>query len=542
MTTQLFMFQIGPVQSFIEQARRTQDLYVGSRILSELAASGVRAAHSLPGFSAVFPVFDGDLLPRSVPHKFVFLADEDPASVARHIRQAVDERWLEGFAGPVANFIRKSVGGGEWEDVFWRQARTWLEFTWVSVPYDYEAHSDSFRATGRAMAQRKFSRGIAQVDEPGIKCTLTGSQQALPLDWKALSRRLGEVVVRPNEQLGAIASIKRFAQAAGGFHEDLTRFPSASAIAANDPNQNDEDSEDRGREVDGYFAILHMDGDQMGASLGKLQSLEQHKHFSRVLADFADNHAERIIADVCRRENGRDGAGVLVYAGGDDVLALLPLSRALRCAQELRKAFEAISAEALPKGKLTMSAGLAIVPQKLPFDIGLEMARAAEETAKDHFRIIDPGTGSKGAVYVVESHGSGRREAGGCWDDIDFVESYMAWFSLQPGERLSGKYGYDLLELMQTLGPASPNKIYTEIAAVLASEARRLIRRRTGERVSTTEARKLDMLADETIAFAQSVSTQQRADASLVPQNGWERAANWVILARFLASDGKREN
>jgi len=32
----LFLFTISPVQSFIAQARKTQDLYAGSRILSEL--------------------------------------------------------------------------------------------------------------------------------------------------------------------------------------------------------------------------------------------------------------------------------------------------------------------------------------------------------------------------------------------------------------------------------------------------------------------------------------------------------------------------
>ena len=39
----LFLFNIGPVQSFISQARKTQDLYAGSRILGELifAASEV---------------------------------------------------------------------------------------------------------------------------------------------------------------------------------------------------------------------------------------------------------------------------------------------------------------------------------------------------------------------------------------------------------------------------------------------------------------------------------------------------------------------
>ncbi|MFQ3646977.1 MAG: type III-B CRISPR-associated protein Cas10/Cmr2, partial [Anaerolinea sp.] len=44
--THLYLFQIGPVQAFIAQARRTQDLLVGSRILSDLASAGIKAAMS----------------------------------------------------------------------------------------------------------------------------------------------------------------------------------------------------------------------------------------------------------------------------------------------------------------------------------------------------------------------------------------------------------------------------------------------------------------------------------------------------------------
>lgn len=541
MTSHLFVFQIGPVQSFIAQARRTQDLYVGSRILSDLAAAGLWAAKDTANFQPIFPYLDESYLPRSVPHKFAFISSSPPEEIAQQVRQAVDERWIEGFANRVGEYLYTALnmGEGEWNDVYQRQVRSWLEFTWIAVPYDADRHGDSFTKAVRAMAQRKLARPFAQVEEPGTKCTLSGSQQALPLNWKALARRLGEVIVRPNEQLGAIATIKRFVQDAGCFTEDLTRFPSAAAVSANDPDRDEEDSEDRGREVEGYFAILHMDGDQMGTALSNIETLEQHQRFSRVLADFADNYASQIIAAQCRRDDGHEGAGVLVYAGGDDVLALLPLSRALQCADALRKEFEAISARSLPKGKLTMSAGMAIVPQKLPFDIGLEMARGAEDTAKDHYRIIDAHGNSKGAVYVVESHGSGRREAGGCWDDIGFVQDFLHQFA---SGRLSGKYGYDLLELHNTLGAIAHDRISSVgLSQMKQAEAERIIRRRASDKLSAAEK---DTLKDSAILladFARAIDSRSGTD----PKNGnagWERAANWVILARFLASDGKRGN
>ena len=41
--TQFFLFQVGPVQEFIAQARSTRDLWSGSYLLSWLMAAGARA-------------------------------------------------------------------------------------------------------------------------------------------------------------------------------------------------------------------------------------------------------------------------------------------------------------------------------------------------------------------------------------------------------------------------------------------------------------------------------------------------------------------
>ncbi len=87
MTTHLFLFTIGPVQAFIAQARRTQDLYIGSRMLSALAAAGVRAATNSAGFQAIFPApQQGDQFSEAdlegTPHRFAFLSDEAPQVLA----------------------------------------------------------------------------------------------------------------------------------------------------------------------------------------------------------------------------------------------------------------------------------------------------------------------------------------------------------------------------------------------------------------------------------------------------------------------------
>jgi CRISPR-associated protein Cmr2 len=52
MTSAVLVFSLGPVQSFIAEARRAADLFVGSTILSELAKA---AAQTIGTTKLVYP-------------------------------------------------------------------------------------------------------------------------------------------------------------------------------------------------------------------------------------------------------------------------------------------------------------------------------------------------------------------------------------------------------------------------------------------------------------------------------------------------------
>src|SRR5690606_23681928 len=82
-----------------------------------------------------------------------------------------------------------------------------------------------------------------------------------------------------------------------------------------------------------YVACLVADGDRMGKAIDRLGSAAEHRAFSEALAGFA-SQARKVIE--------RDHRGALIYAGGDDVLAFLPLPEALSCAEELRRGFTAV--------------------------------------------------------------------------------------------------------------------------------------------------------------------------------------------------------
>lgn len=75
--------------------------------------------------------------------------------------------------------------------------------------------------------------------------------------------------------------------------------------------------------VSPFYAILLMDGDSLGSHMS---NSELHYSITQGLADFTDG-----VPAIVKRHNG-----FLIYAGGDDVLAILPLEDAIPCAAALR--------------------------------------------------------------------------------------------------------------------------------------------------------------------------------------------------------------
>lgn len=126
-----------------------------------------------------------------------------------------------------------------------------------------------------------------------------------------------------------------------------------------------------------YVACLVADGDQMGAALSSLNSAEAHRSFSAALAAFADR-AREVVEQRHR--------GALVYAGGDDVLAFLPLPEALACADALRTAFVSVmqgaAGDAQPDKRPTLSVGLGVGHVLESMGDLLALGRRAEREAK----------------------------------------------------------------------------------------------------------------------------------------------------------------
>lgn len=525
---QLLVIALGPIQDFIASARRCQDLWFGSYLLSDLARA---TARSLAADALVFPDGESARLSRreraEVANKVVAVVPGDAAAARRAamaaedaMRRALDQTLADVFASKrvPSEYFRREVAEA--------QVRELIEFVWVAVPCGDgdEAYRQARHEAERLLHARKNTRRWAQPAWGGTqgagvpKSSLDGLRESViheslyPMpgqrDIPELAAKRRSCGVEGMERLCGVGLLKRLGRRFDGGPEGESarrRFASTShlaalpwmlAIQANEAKHaealkaycdaldgirpdilraaNTTPHEDapmfgqvdgqvffEGRlletleevglterprqeaarkalrafckavekpEPQGYYAILHADGDRMGKVIDH-HGLAAHREISKALVAFAGS-----VFDVVR-----DHQGSLVYSGGDDVLALLPLHRALDCAAALAADFTA-RMNKFPDGKgspSNLSAGLAIVHHLTPFDVALDVARRAETDAK--------ATGGDALTILVDKRGGAEQRVSGRWGEI--VPTLKLLAGLHRMGAVSAKTGHALAEL-----------------------------------------------------------------------------------------------
>lgn len=276
-----------------------------------------------------------------------------------------------------------------------------------------------------------------------------------------------------------------------------------------------------------YYAILVADGDRMGATIDHQTSIEAHRELSRRQSKFA-GEALQIVQQ-------HDGS--LVYAGGDDVLALLPLHTVLQCARALHQRFgEIINPSDTPpqftdeQGRApTLSVGIAIGHYIEPLGDALALARAAERVAK---RVPD-----KDALAITLSKRSGADiTVQGRWGELDTrLEQFVILHRL---DALPDGAAFQLRDLAERLTPKRDAPTLPPEAAL--AEAKRIIGRKQPRRGQDAE------LADDTRRYMYTQLERALApqtNGSAAPANTSTHAlatiravAEEMIVARLLAS------
>ncbi|MDR1482971.1 MAG: hypothetical protein LBI74_10120 [Synergistaceae bacterium] len=381
----LSIFTIGPVQSFIAQARKLQDLYAGSFLLSHLTKFAMgRAAES--GARIVFPNPNQE----SAPNRFLAIVEAASPEDLRKLADDLEESVRSEFKR-IADEVM-SHWGLEPNEAFKRQIDSLPQFYWAAEPYDSTDYGRCYINVIKRLGAAKTLRSFTPLSESfGRKCSLSSEYNALFCrDRKAAHMTadayelaaIDDRFLGRDETLGAAAFVKRCLKFA--IPEFKDNFPSVVDVYKTSGKEYKEDGE-RG----GYYAVVKFDGDSMGLwysepRLEPGRSAEEFQaYLSGRISGFTANTSRQAVGMNMRVEGARVNNGVVIYAGGEDSLCMVNLNEVFSALAGLREEFGSIDLSEYTEGRLTFSAGVVIAHVKMPLSEVLDWARQSEHRAKE---------------------------------------------------------------------------------------------------------------------------------------------------------------
>lgn len=397
---ELLLFQLGPVQEFIAQAATVGDLWAGSYLLSMLVWAGLQKVPDLEN-NVVFPNLsaDADTVRKAledekiptIPNRFLAWVPAGRGKiVADDIKKAVKTK--------LAEYVGKLNLGDLGAKAAQTQVDQFLQMTWAVLPAEEVSGKmgDDYKAIGRKLAMRRNVREFQPWKEniaPAVKDFLSGKETAIR-DGRGAMNLIKEQLSREN----------------GKVSQEVFEKDKAGNIKKST-----------------YIAVIAMDGDRMGETLGGFNDENDHRNFSSDLARFAG----KVEAEVKKHR------GYLIYDGGDDVLAVVSAKEAIDCAKALRNLFGNEVA-----GK-TASVGIAVGHMDVPLQDLVHKAHAAESRAKSDY--------NRNALAVSVFKRSGEILEWGCKWESKALDIYRALRD-SLDENLSGRFPYKLSELLQPYG------------------------------------------------------------------------------------------
>lgn len=235
----LLLFTITPVQAFISQARKTHDLWAGSRVLSELIE--VARTKVVNDYSAeiVFPINNADINDdeSSNPNRFVArLSTATPRDIGIELERTVQIKFQE-----LACKICEDVCGKKPGSImgFKEQIESFWQVYWVMMPIGEgnESYVNAHSSLEMHLGGVKNLRGFSPLGEAGYrKCSLCGERNALfyaprldgakePLYISPYAIALNHSRISAGEGLCAVCLVKRF------WLVGSEEFPSTATVA-----------------------------------------------------------------------------------------------------------------------------------------------------------------------------------------------------------------------------------------------------------------------------------------------------------------------
>ncbi len=443
----LFLLTIGPVQAFIAQARKTVDLYAGSKILTELTKTGIA---SIGRHKIVFPYAkyetekDWEKV-NSLPNRFVAQlsgTESEINQLGKDTEDAIRAKF-KSISENALNDAKISTF-----PAFEQQIEQHLDIYWAAIELgtDYkETYAKLEQVIGSLKNMRQFQQYTYDgIGEKGRKCSIDGERNAIiyrenpekKKQFALSSHKTTNYKLDEGEALSAVSYTKRAYKAES--------FPSTASIAlmhvhhilkndglakicykllseTNDQlfykenierkpylektirESNDNSSltpnsilnchenywkvaEKQGfksSDKHKYYAVLTFDGDSMGKWLGGA-------NVNGNLETFHEDFSKHLSAFAKKADEivKKEVKGYTVYAGGDDYLGFVNINHLFGVLQELQEAYKTEVSNPLATyrkdGKeITFSAGICIAHYKEPLRLVLQQAHTMMDKAKD---------------------------------------------------------------------------------------------------------------------------------------------------------------
>lgn len=330
MNTYLVLFTIGPVQTFIAQARKTQDLFAGSRLLSELSRKAferlTEKINAQKGnIELIFPAFydeKGVPVP-SNPNRFAAkisnIRHNDLKVICREVKQEVIE--IDYKAKGIELLSKFGDYGKITAKVNGQLDNLW-EIFWGAVPITEKDFLDQYQALESHLGSLKNIRPFQQTEEKGRKCNVDGIRNALfvrnktakgavsgtePafLDKPVCKIPLSDNRLSPGEGLSAVSMYKRL-------YRKEENFPSTAQIALMEKLARIRENDAHYQYLKEYSDPYHKNWDEQllfrenlnekyfirqGIDLDSGECLERYENLSKNVGDFTPSYYALLVFD-----------------------------------------------------------------------------------------------------------------------------------------------------------------------------------------------------------------------------------------------------
>ncbi|HPR18726.1 MAG TPA: type III-B CRISPR-associated protein Cas10/Cmr2, partial [Candidatus Cloacimonadota bacterium] len=421
MADYLMLFSISHVQSFISNSRKTQDLFNGSKIFSDMTKSQLELLQNETSTEVIFPAKTDKFMPNRLLIKVNNMDDS-------YIFELAD-KLMKNFQSQLLKLSFQTVDKSD--PILRAQIQDYFKPHWSAVEMN-ESYEIAYNELERKHAGSKNLRMFEQLGkgagEQGRKCSLCGEYNALI--YNDASKEKAEFIsdeaisiksnlIKATESICAVCALKRLNKSPA--------FPSTAELAMKeilsdeelrqlnelniDPEilyqENDvskylesDDNEEvaekveklkiqirtrcqmLGKTLPKYYALIMYDGDNMGKLLSGAELKEDTnlRYFHQELTKAPSENA-KVSSKIV------DQAGKTIYAGGDDFLGFCTLEKLLPTLKKLSATFDQQVKQKLGhllklSSEITMSAGVVIAHYKTPLHIVLNWARKMEKESK----------------------------------------------------------------------------------------------------------------------------------------------------------------